>query len=69
MTYQLPGLGGPNGVPNGQMEADAGLFVQQLLDQVHQNGATPVPPLAATPVQQMAATTVQQQVQPQAVAV
>jgi len=42
-SFNIPGLSGPpNGTPNGQMEADAGLFVQQLLDQVHQNGGTPV---------------------------
>ena len=57
MSFNIPGLGGPpNGSTNGQMEADAGLFVQQLLDQVHQNGGTPVsftpaPPQAAPPLQ------------------
>lgn len=58
MSYNIPGLAGaPNGISNGQMEADAGLFVQQLLDQVHQNGGTPIP-VSLTPVQP------QQQAQP-----
>jgi hypothetical protein len=42
MSLNIPGLGGPNGASNGQLDADAGLFVQQLLDQVQQNGNTPV---------------------------
>lgn len=48
MSFGIPGLGGSNGTANGQLEADASLFVQQLLDQVNQNGGTPVP---LTPVQ------------------
>jgi hypothetical protein len=47
MSFNIPGLAGPNGASNGQMEADAGLFVQQLLDQVQQNGT----PLSQTPIQ------------------
>jgi hypothetical protein len=46
MAFNLPGLVGINGT-TGQMEADAGLFVQQLLDQVQQNGT----PVNHTPVQ------------------
>ncbi|KIW00284.1 uncharacterized protein PV09_08174 [Verruconis gallopava] len=57
----IPGLGGLNGTANGSMEADPGLFVQQLLDQVQHNSTTPVsrtpvqtqpPPATVTPIKQ-----------------